>query len=241
MGCLYKLTSPSGKSYIGITSFSLEKRWKEHVGDAYSGRYGALFSAIRKYGPNTFTIQIVRIEDDWPTLCALERDAIQHFGTFGHGYNATPGGDGVIEMTEESRKRHKSKTSEGTRKAWANGTLRAHRAEAWLKPGAREQHSQATAKGTALAFSNPEVRKRLKESRQRPEYRDIIRKKVTLLWSDPDYRAKQLAKRRARSPRSTESKSLQSLKMKDLIAKRKSEGTYWVDSIRKSRKKWARS
>jgi hypothetical protein len=31
MHIVYKHTSPSGKSYIGITTFSIEKRFEQHI------------------------------------------------------------------------------------------------------------------------------------------------------------------------------------------------------------------
>ena len=61
MGFLYKATSPSGKSYIGITSKSVPERWKQHAYAASRGRRGLLCSAIRKYGPEAFTLKVMAV------------------------------------------------------------------------------------------------------------------------------------------------------------------------------------
>ena len=47
--CLYKATSPSGKTYIGITN-NFKRRMKEHLSSPY-----AFGNALRKYGRERFT------------------------------------------------------------------------------------------------------------------------------------------------------------------------------------------
>lgn len=97
MGVLYKLTSPSGKSYIGISSKDLDARWRKHVEHAMGKRTaGALYAALRKYGPDSFVREVLAEEEDWNLLCNMERDAIKAHGTFAPaGYNVTTGGEGI--------------------------------------------------------------------------------------------------------------------------------------------------
>lgn len=62
MGVIYKITSPSGKVYIGQTIGSKEKRWKEHLEDAhrtYKDHCKVLNKAIRKYGDDNFKVELV--------------------------------------------------------------------------------------------------------------------------------------------------------------------------------------
>ena len=64
--CLYKATSPSGKTYIGITN-NFKRRMKEHLSSPYA--FGA---ALRKYGRESFTYEFELFD------CvekALEREA----------------------------------------------------------------------------------------------------------------------------------------------------------------------
>jgi group I intron endonuclease len=62
MGVIYKITSPSGRVYIGQTMQDIEKRWKQHVDAAhrvYKDHCKVLNKAIRKYGSKNFTIEIL--------------------------------------------------------------------------------------------------------------------------------------------------------------------------------------
>lgn len=61
VGCVYLITSPSGKQYVGQTVRSIEKRWWEHVYAALSGsgECRAVANAIRKYGPDALDVRIL--------------------------------------------------------------------------------------------------------------------------------------------------------------------------------------
>lgn len=104
---VYKITNTvNNKSYIGITTRSLSKRWEEHVAVAFnpnSKDYDAPFkSAIRKYGILSWEMEILdnsatNIEE----LKELEKYWIKYFNTYlgwdnCQGYNVTLGGDGVL-------------------------------------------------------------------------------------------------------------------------------------------------
>jgi hypothetical protein len=98
MGCLYQLTSPSGKSYIGISSKTAAIRFLKHTEHALGKRQnGVLYSALRKYDPNSFKVETLVIANDWKYLCDLEIKVIAAFGTkYPNGYNMTDGGEGVV-------------------------------------------------------------------------------------------------------------------------------------------------
>ena len=94
MGCVYKLTSPSGKVYVGITRGSAENRFKVHAKEAASGK-SALAAAIRKYGASSFTLEVLERYENWEDLCEAEKKNIEDFGSLAPGgYNLTTGGDG---------------------------------------------------------------------------------------------------------------------------------------------------
>lgn len=107
MGTLYRLTSPSGKSYIGVSSKTTEARWAKHIEHALGRRdSGALYSALRKYGINSFSVETLVIANDWEYLCELEKRAISVMRTKApYGYNITDGGEGTIgrAISEEQR------------------------------------------------------------------------------------------------------------------------------------------
>lgn len=90
MGCLYLITSPSGKSYIGITKRSLESRITEHCKSSQ-----LIGRAIRKYGLANMIITELEQASDWAMLQALEIQTIAAVGSkYPKGYNLTDGGDG---------------------------------------------------------------------------------------------------------------------------------------------------
>lgn len=94
MAYIYKIENDiNGKLYIGKTEFSIEKRFKEHLNDAFREGKGKrpLYSAIRKYGIEHFHISLIE-----ETGIPEEREVywIEYYGSFKNGYNATLGGDG---------------------------------------------------------------------------------------------------------------------------------------------------
>lgn len=102
IGFIYLIENKINKKcYIGQTSNTIEKRWKQHCYDAKRNTYNMpIHKAIRKYGKNNFIIdEIERIEcaskEELITeLNLLEKDYIEQYNTYcGDGYNATIGGD----------------------------------------------------------------------------------------------------------------------------------------------------
>lgn len=56
---VYRLTSPSGGMYVGITSTSMKDRWRGHLRLFKSDVNHPLYNAMRKYGPESFTTEIL--------------------------------------------------------------------------------------------------------------------------------------------------------------------------------------
>jgi len=100
VGCIYKITNTiNGKSYIGKTVQVPERRWYLHKYYARHNHGGALYNAIRKYGEDTFTFEVLDRDILESELGAKEVEYIITFNTcvmdgLGHGYNMTRGGDG---------------------------------------------------------------------------------------------------------------------------------------------------
>lgn len=92
MAYIYKITNCiNQKVYIGQTSFSVEKRWKEHIKDINRHLDRPLYRALSKYGVENFTVETIE-ETDNPN----EREMywIEYYQSFHKGYNATTGGEG---------------------------------------------------------------------------------------------------------------------------------------------------
>lgn len=99
MGCLYQLTFPNGKSYIGISASTADARFTIHRYHMTLRRKQTLplYRALKKYGPASVQVKTLCLNDDWQMLCDLERDAINKFCTrIPNGYNLTDGGEGTI-------------------------------------------------------------------------------------------------------------------------------------------------
>ena len=110
MGLIYKRISPSGKYYIGKTVGLEKDRWKNHVKEALDERSDTyntiLCKAIRKYGGQNFTVEI--LEDNIPDdlLSEKEKYYIEKYQSFyfeypNIGYNLTRGGDGATLYSDE--------------------------------------------------------------------------------------------------------------------------------------------
>jgi group I intron endonuclease len=98
------------KGYVGITTQPLRHRWQRHYSNAKTGGAQALARAIRKYGIEAFTVEMLAEATDWEALVVMECAAIQEYNTFaptGHGYNLTLGGEGALGrvMSEEAKQR----------------------------------------------------------------------------------------------------------------------------------------
>lgn len=101
MFLIYKHTSPSGKSYIGLTSKTIEERFAGHCFQAFSqNSNGKFHQAIRKHGKDSFKSEIlVQDIETFDEAAKLEIKFIDEFNTFTAGYNMTLGGRGLNGST----------------------------------------------------------------------------------------------------------------------------------------------
>lgn len=84
-GTIYKITSPSGKAYVGQTVQELGKRMSGHREKA---RCFALASAIKKYGWESMRVESLLSNVPIAELDAMEDAMIDEHGTMApHGYN----------------------------------------------------------------------------------------------------------------------------------------------------------
>ena len=94
MGYIYKITTTqSNKVYIGQTTNSLEYRFAEHKKNAKLGIKYHLYNAIRKYGEDTFNIELIE-QCDNQDLDNREKYWISYYNSYNNGYNMTIGGEG---------------------------------------------------------------------------------------------------------------------------------------------------
>lgn len=226
MGWIYKLTSPSGRAYIGKTQQTrVEIRIKEHCQRTSHCR--VIARAIQKYGIDNFVVEKWQFPDEY--LLEYEQLFIMDHGTLAPdgynlkaaGYDNTPVPEVRKKMGEHSRTRWQD--PEYRAKVGANISI-AMQAR-WERPEEHEKASRRAKKqmedpavreasskrmkakwedpefrerNTQLLRDNwtPEVRQKAADSANRkwdtnPELKENVSQKVSALWADPEYRARQ--------------------------------------------------
>lgn len=176
---IYKHTArKSGKSYIGYTHFSIDKRWQQHCKDAFHGSDFTFHKAIRKYGTDDWEHEV--LEECTGTereVGEREQYWIARLGTTidnDGGYNMTHGGISRLTVwSDDMKKLHKERTSRGTRLAFQN-------------PDIKARHLVAT----RIASNDPENRRRNSEvqliAQNRPETKAKHHVALKLAWGNPE-------------------------------------------------------
>ena len=173
---LYRLTSPSGRAYIGITN-NVKKRWQEHANASRCGSKCALHLAIKKYGFENFTKEIL-VKSYLDYAKDLEVKAIIAYSTMvPAGYNMTAGGDGTVGyIFTEAQKQRMSLAQKGK-----------------TMPDDQKQKIRATLKATPRRPEWGEnISKAKKGVSQTDEARKIRAESQKLKWADPAYKTRQL-------------------------------------------------
>lgn len=87
----------SGRRYVGLTSQTVKKRWNQHVTKSKSSKGGRWHfpNAIRKYGKNAFSHEVLAICDSLEEANEIEREKIEEFQTRDprFGFNLAHGGE----------------------------------------------------------------------------------------------------------------------------------------------------
>lgn len=238
MGALYRVTAPSGKAYIGISSKTTEQRWKKHVEHALGKRTsGALYAAMRKYGSDNFKVETLVIADDWEYLCDLEKKAIHAYNTKApFGYNVTDGGEGVLGPRSDEVK---ARISIAQKKRFENPEQRALLAQYAAKSSeiTKARHAAQRVDGLApweqkkrkntLRNGSPEhralVSERTKAAMSKPEVKAKLAASVARMATNPEWRAKISKSKTGKKlgPKSDATKLKQSEAMKAAWARRK--------------------
>ena len=116
MGLLYVIKNKiNAKVYVGITKDTLDRRWTEHTSKARCGkqRY-ALYNAMRLYGVENFSIEVLAEYSNWEDLCSAEIAKIAELDSVKSGYNMTKGGEGQLgRVCSEQVKQKLSRLNRG--------------------------------------------------------------------------------------------------------------------------------
>lgn len=118
----------NGKMYVGLTTKTVEERWKGHLRSAERSNT-VLAKAIRKYGEKSFDISAIDIAETDEQLSHKERFWIGELNTLvPNGYNLTEGGfdgkPGAAMKKRLSRAASRRFSKEGEREAQSKRTKR---------------------------------------------------------------------------------------------------------------------
>ena len=88
---IYKITNiQNNKVYIGQTIRPIQKRFQRHINDALNNILDTHFArAIRQYGAESFTIEVIDTATDQNELNKKEQYWIQYYDSVNKGYNET--------------------------------------------------------------------------------------------------------------------------------------------------------
>lgn len=136
-GIIYEITNcVNGKRYIGLTRYTAQKRWKEHVISASRDPKSSIHRAISKYGVNNFNVKEIASCLSFDFLSELERIVISQERP---EYNQTNGGEVTLgrKYTDETKEiiRQKNtgkKRSEKARKRISEVKLQQYKENAEL-------------------------------------------------------------------------------------------------------------
>lgn len=132
---VYRLTSPSNKVYIGITSQQINRRWQNGTGYR---KCPAIKKAINKYGWDNIRKEVLYTGLSEKDAKLLEKELIKKHKSNDkrYGYNLTDGGDGTLgrRFTEDQKRalseKHKGKIiSEEQRQKLREANLDKHHSD----------------------------------------------------------------------------------------------------------------
>jgi group I intron endonuclease len=115
MGCIYKITNPEGKIYIGYTTNFVKRQsfYKLNKGKGQT----KLYDSINKWGWDIHKIEIIE-ECHKDYLKFKEKYWIEYYNSNSDGLNSNNGGGGVLTHTSKTKNliSEKGKTNKGKRK-----------------------------------------------------------------------------------------------------------------------------
>lgn len=191
-GIIYKATSKtSGKSYIGQTTKSLEKRKYQHI--LTSKKLKNKFQkAIKCYGKEDFIWDVILEEVPIGLLGAIEYECIELFNTFKNGYNSCKGTEwlnGKIKRVREYSEEYKIALSKRNSGKNNPNYGKKHSEETKKKIGAKSKGRlrslEARQKTSLNCRGNPKIIEAAK--RNAPMYAKLYGKPIICVETGKEY------------------------------------------------------
>ena len=181
----------NGKIYIGQTKQKLVSRWYKHRWLAAKNSMLPLHNAIRKYGKEEFSVEIIAKDlssQEDADSCEIHWISYYHSAEKEFGYNVEAGGQHNRSPLSEDTK-EKMRNSDHSKKM-KTPEMRAHMSAKTIAffadPINREKSSKAAHQ---RVIDDPSILLKIGESNS---------KAIKTKWEDPEYRAKQIESRKAK-------------------------------------------
>lgn len=204
---IYILTNRvNGKQYVG-QSLDIDQRVNKHF-SGHASNCSAIHNAIKKYGKNTFDIEII----EYPliskeALNAVEKWCITRFNTLSPaGYNLKTGGDSGGKNSEETKR----KIGDRHRGRKLSNEHRLKISQTQVGKTISDQQRQKISKANRGRKRTPEQRRKISEATEKAMQRPDVRQKIEASqkplsedarrrignanrkkWEDPNFRKKQ--------------------------------------------------
>lgn len=124
---IYKFTHiETGRVYVGQTTQDPNRRRLEHISDSrYTTKEYHFHNALRKYGIDAFTFEVIATADSLEELNSLEIQFIDQFDSIANGFNIREGGgnkkhnpESIKRMKEAQKAAHARRRESGTEGGW---------------------------------------------------------------------------------------------------------------------------
>jgi group I intron endonuclease len=121
---IYKFTHvETNRCYIGQTVQSPNQRKLEHIsGSRYSEKTHHFHNALKKYGTDSFTFEVIAIANSLEELNLLEEQYVTEYDSINNGFNIRqPGGNKLHNEKSKIRMSESQKTAHARRRETNNG------------------------------------------------------------------------------------------------------------------------
>jgi len=180
---IYKVINKiNGKCYIGKTTKSLESRKQKHLKNVRKGTATKFYNAIRKYGVDNFTWEVLDSSTDTESLNLLEKKYILECDSFSSGYNMTTGGDGGDTISNKTQKEKSKQGAKPGNIPWNKGVDMKSKGYSFTNRKPRSKFSEEQKKAHSDAIKNSSAYKNglLKRA---PAKQNVIEDEFGNIWN----------------------------------------------------------
>lgn len=125
---IYKFTHiETGRCYIGQTIQNPNQRRLEHIADSrHTPREYHFHNALRKYGIDAFTFEVIDTASSLEELNLLEEKYVEQFDSINNGFNIRQAGGNKLHSEESKARMKESQRKAHARRREENGGTEKH-------------------------------------------------------------------------------------------------------------------